>query len=164
MPIRLDHEHTHSPTRTRSLNCIPETQLKCAVIIECVGVHETDESTVGENYTHTHAPHKRVREICMDSIVTYYIHTYQCNEFIDQTGLIIYRYTEDSGRPVVIRKTKPLICLKTHRTLFVCFKNRLLIRRVTLDVERYEISLVFNLYTLCFFCIWCFHISHGDDR
>lgn len=57
MLIRMDPEYMHSPTRTQSLNSIPETQLKCTVIIECVGVCETDESAESENYTHG-----RVRE------------------------------------------------------------------------------------------------------
>lgn len=52
MLISLDPEHMHSPTRAQSLNCIPVTQLKCTVIIECIDVCETDESAVGENYTH----------------------------------------------------------------------------------------------------------------
>lgn len=79
MLIRLDPEHIHSPTRTQSLNCIPETQLMCTVIIACVGVCETDESAAGENYTHTHT--YKCESVCVmgiDGIVTYYYHTYQC--------------------------------------------------------------------------------------
>lgn len=72
MLIRLDFEHIHSPTCTQTLHCIPETQLMCTVIIECVGVYETDESAAGENYTDVF---KRVCEICIKGIVTYYYHT-----------------------------------------------------------------------------------------
>lgn len=67
MLIRLDPEHIHSPTHTQSLNCIPETQLMCTVIIERVGVCVRERERL-MRAQRVRITHRRVKEMVKSAL------------------------------------------------------------------------------------------------